>query len=90
MGGIFSAIMLPFGFPPIQRRYGTRKMYYTLMYFWVAVYLTLPILNVIARLLVQPVGEDGVERLSPMGDNILWLGIGTVVILTRIASMMFS
>jgi len=89
MGGIFSALMLPFGFPPIQRRYGTRKMYCSLMYFWPAVYLSLPILNVIARMLVQS-GEDGVERLSPTGDKILWLGIGTVVLLTRIASMMFS
>ena len=89
MGGIFSAIMLPFGFPPIQRRYGTRKMYCTLTYSWVAVYLLLPVLNVIARLLVQPVGEDGVERLSPVGDKVLWLGIGTVVLLTRISCMMY-
>jgi len=65
-------------------------MYYTLMYFWPVVYLSLPILNVIARMFVQPVGDDGVERLTPAGDTILWLGIGTVVILTRIASMMFS
>jgi hypothetical protein len=65
-------------------------MYCTLMYFWPAVYLFLPILNVIARLSVQSVGDDGVERLTPVGDKILWLGIGTVVILTRIASMMYS
>jgi hypothetical protein len=89
MGGLFSAIILPFGFPPIQRRYGTRKMYCTLMYFWPSVYLSLPVLNVIARMLVQPVGEDGVERLSPSGNKILWLGIGTVVLLTRITGMMF-
>ena len=82
--------MLPFGFPPIQRRYGTRKMYCTLMYFWPTVYLSLPILNVIARMSVQSVGEDGVERLTPTGDKILWLGIVTVVVLTRTASMMFS
>ena len=90
MGGIFSTIMLPFGFPPIQRRYGTRKMYCSLMYFWPAVYLLLPILNVIARMLVQPMGDDGVEQLTPAGDKILWLGVGTVVLLTKTASMMFS
>jgi len=90
MGGIFSALMLPFGFPPIQRRYGTRKMYCALMYFWPVVYLFLPILNVIARLLVQPVGDDGVERLTPVGDTILWLGIGAVMLLTRLTSMMYS
>jgi hypothetical protein len=82
--------MLPFGFPPIQRRYGTRKMYCTLTYFWPTVYLSLPVLNVIARLLVQPVGEDGVEHLTPTGDKILWLGIGTVVLVSRIANMMYS
>ena len=65
-------------------------MYCTLMYFWPAVYLLLPILNVIARMLVQPMGDDGVEQLTPAGYKILWLGVGTVVLLTRIASMMFS
>lgn len=90
MGGIISTIMLPFGFPAIQRRYGTRNMYCTLMYFWPSVYLLLPILNVIARMFVQPVGDDGVERLTPTGDMTLWLGIGIVVLLTRIACMMFS
>lgn len=90
MGGIFSAILLPFGFPLIQRRYGTWKMHCTLSYLWVIVYLSLPALNVIARLFVQPVGADGAQQVSSVGDKVLWLGIGTVVLLSRIASMMFS
>ena len=62
-------------------------MYCTLMYLWPLAYLSLPVLNVIARTFVQRVGEDGVERLSPTGDKILWLGIGIVVVLFRVAGM---
>lgn len=90
MGGLCSTILLPFVFPPIQRRYGTRKMYCTLMYLWPVVFLSLPVLNVIARIFVQPVGEDGVERLTPTGDAILWLGIGIIVVLYRVAGMILT
>ena len=87
MGGLCTTILLPVGFPLIQRRYGTRKMYCTTTYLWPVIYLSLPVLNVIARIFVQPVGEDGVERLTPTGDTILWLGIGIIVVLYRVASM---
>ena len=90
MGGLCSTILLPFVFPPIQRRYGTRKTYCTLMYLWPVVYLSSPVLNIIARIFVQPVGEDGVERLTPTGDTILWLGIGITVVLFRVACMMVT
>jgi hypothetical protein len=88
LGGLISAIMVSIGFPVIQRRYGTRKMYQTLATLWVAVYLSVPLLSITARAFVEPVGPDGVERLSSKGNMALWCSITVVVLLIRAANMM--
>ncbi|KAG9058254.1 hypothetical protein FS842_011134 [Serendipita sp. 407] len=86
-GGLLSLLILPFGLPSLQRRYGTVSLYYGLSMFWPFIYLMFPLLNMIVRHFV--IDEENCT-LSIEGTYVLWTGIAVLILMTRITSMSFS
>ncbi|KAG8831242.1 hypothetical protein FRC17_003438 [Serendipita sp. 399] len=72
LGGVISLFLLPFGLPPLQRRYGTVPLYYGLAMLWPVIYLMFPALNVIVKQFV--VDQEG-SVLSPKGTMSFSLNI---------------
>lgn len=64
-----------FVFPALQARFDSKAMYKVLMGFWIFIYLLCPLLGLTARL--------------GAGPALIWVGIGFIMILTRIACMNF-
>ncbi|KIM27572.1 hypothetical protein M408DRAFT_330004, partial [Serendipita vermifera MAFF 305830] len=83
-GGIISITLLPTGLPWLQRRYGTVPLYQFCAALWIVTFAGFPFLNLLARRFI-------LEGSSPKtGIYILWLGIGSLVFISRITSMTFS
>lgn len=57
------------------------------MVFWPLVYLSVPILNVIARRDIQSTGSDD---LSPTGLYTVWIAIALIMIMSRIGCLAYS
>lgn len=89
-GGALSIILLPFGFPVLQRRFGTTRLYRYCMPLFPVIYLCFPVLNIIARAFVDPSNSSDKERLTPTGNWVLGLGIAVTTILVRLATMCYS
>ena len=61
------------------------------MKLWPVAYLTLPLLNVLARKgLDVNDASAGVEELNPPYAAALWVGIGVCLATTRVANLAFS
>ena len=78
-------MVLPVIFAPIQHTLGTKRMYYYLMWMWPLTYISLPLLNVFARMTTLPNGH-----LSVMGQIGMWVGIAVLVAIPRLATMNLS
>lgn len=86
-GGIVSVVMLPTTLPILQRRFGTSKFYNLLTMIWPITFLTFPLLNMLARRL--SIGDDP-STISQHGTWALYIGIGILVLLSRVVCMTFS
>ena len=84
---MFQLLVLPI----LLRRIPAVTAYKLCMKLWPVAYLTLPLLNVLARTGLEVTdGSVGVEELSPTYAAAVWIGIGLCLATTRIGNLAFS
>lgn len=86
--GSISAGLQLFTMPYLLRRFDHARMYNVCMAIFPYVYLLLPLLNLVARTGIEEV--NGVETITAGTKALLWLGIGIILSLARIACLAFS
>lgn len=72
--------------PTVLRRFDHAKLYHFSMKIWPMTFLSLPLLNVIARRGLD--AETG--KLTPGTVQILWIGIGIALCVFRVALIGYS
>lgn len=87
--GAIAAGLQIFFMPYLLRRFDHAKMYNTCVAIFPYVYLLTPLLNLVARHGVV-VGEDGIESITPGTKALLWVGIGILLGMARVATLAFS
>lgn len=60
------------------------------MKLWPVGYLTLPLLNIVARAGLEVNSHSGAEELKPAYAAAVWIGIGACLATTRMANLAFS
>ncbi|KAI0811272.1 MFS general substrate transporter [Irpex lacteus] len=91
--GSISAGLQLFFMPYLLRRFDHAKMYNTCMGIWPYVYALLPGLNVIARWGAVGLHVGGVTAIvgvTPGTKALLWVGIGVLLTMARVACLGFS
>lgn len=84
--GIIAALLQVFFMPAILRRVDHARMYHFCMKIWPFTFLSLPILNIIARHGIVP----GTTQLDPFTIITLWACITVILCMTRIAFLAYS
>ena len=79
--------MGPLLFPYLAARIPVKRLYPILMSFYPAAFLTLPLLNIIARMYRVPGTE---AELTKQGTVVLWTALAVPLIITRIAHMCYA
>lgn len=86
-GGFIAAVMQPFAFPALTKRFKLATLYPCFMALYPISFLLLPLLNVIAR---RNLVEGTDDQITPRGLTALWTCIAALLLMTRIAGMSYA
>ena len=77
----------PFLFPALSKRFKLKSLYTGLIIIFPLCYLTLPLLNVVARRMTSP---DNCDVLTPQGRIVVWVLVGMMLFTIRMAGMAYA
>ncbi|KZV99647.1 MFS general substrate transporter [Exidia glandulosa HHB12029] len=86
-GGLFAAVTHPFLFPALSKRFELKSLYCAMILTLPLSYMSLPILNIVARRMTDPENED---MLTPHGRIVIWILIGMMLVIMRLGGMAYA
>lgn len=85
VAGSISAVSQALILPWLLRTFSTSRMYFWSMAVWPITFLSLPLLNLVARY-----GVDSRDHMKPSMHALLWVGIGLNLVISRIGNLALS